>query len=229
MTSKDPSRFKEKNTQTKEEMDYRSSLEEYFASSIGTNVEKIENFAKYVPRQRLTRFLSRYEMFKRILPVHGSIVECGVLFGGGLMSWAQLSAIMEPLNYQRKIVGFDTFAGFIRTAKEDQRGKSEFLHKGGLAVDSYKDLEQAIALYDANRLLGHIPKVELVKGDIVKTVPKYLKENPNTVVSLLYLDVDVFEPTKVAIENFIPRMPKGSIIAFDELIGILGRCFVVDL
>lgn len=32
MTSKDPSRFKEKKTQTKEEMDYRSSLEEYFAS-----------------------------------------------------------------------------------------------------------------------------------------------------------------------------------------------------
>jgi len=34
---------------------------------------------------------------------------------------------------------------------------------------------------------------------------------------LVYLDVRVFEPTKVAIENFIPRMPKGSIIAFDEL------------
>ena len=31
------------------------------------------------------------------------------------------------------------------------------------------------------------------------------------------MDFDLYEPTKVAIDNFIPRMPKGSIIAFDEL------------
>ena len=33
----------------------------------------------------------------------------------------------------------------------------------------------------------------------------------------MFLDFDLYEPTKVAIENFLPRMPKGSIIAFDEL------------
>jgi hypothetical protein len=34
---------------------------------------------------------------------------------------------------------------------------------------------------------------------------------------LLFLDFDLYEPTKVAIENFLPRMPKGAVIAFDEL------------
>jgi hypothetical protein len=37
------------------------------------------------------------------------------------------------------------------------------------------------------------------------------------VVSLLFLDLDLYEPTKVAIENFLPRMPRGAVIAFDEL------------
>ncbi len=37
------------------------------------------------------------------------------------------------------------------------------------------------------------------------------------IVSLLYLDFDLYEPTKIALENFFPRMPKGSVIAFDEL------------
>ena len=37
------------------------------------------------------------------------------------------------------------------------------------------------------------------------------------VVSLLFLDFDLYEPTKVALENFLPRMPKGAILAFDEL------------
>lgn len=37
------------------------------------------------------------------------------------------------------------------------------------------------------------------------------------VVGLLYLDFDIYKPTKVALENFLPRMPKGSIIVFDEI------------
>jgi hypothetical protein len=62
-----------------------------------------------------------------------------------------------------------------------------------------------------------MPKVQVIKGNAVKTIPKYLIENPHTVVSLLYLDMDIYEPTKVALQKFIPRMPKGSIIVFDEL------------
>ena len=65
--------------------------------------------------------------------------------------------------------------------------------------------------------MNDYPKVELIKGDATKTIPKFIKDNPHTVVSLLYLDFDIYKPTKVAIENFIDRMPKGAIIAFDEL------------
>src|SRR5687767_2182574 len=59
---------------------------------------KIENFPKYVRRQNLTRFLALYEIFKLILPVKGSIVECGVNHGFGVITWAKLSAILEPVN-----------------------------------------------------------------------------------------------------------------------------------
>ena len=31
------------------------------------------------------------------------------------------------------------------------------------------------------------------------------------------LGFDLYEPTRVAIEHFVPRMPRGAIIAFDEL------------
>ena len=72
-------------------------------------------------------------------------------------------------------------------------------------------------IHDSTRFLGHIPKIELIKGDAIKTIPKFIEDNRHLVVSLLYLDFDLYEPTKVALENFYPRMPKGSIIAFDEL------------
>jgi hypothetical protein len=48
---------------------------------------KIENFPKYVRRQNLTRFMALYEIFKQVLPVKGSIIECGVNHGFGLMPY----------------------------------------------------------------------------------------------------------------------------------------------
>jgi len=213
----DPTRFHEPDLGNPTDMEYRIRLEEYYSKSDGSNVEKLESFAKYVPRPTIMRFLCRYEIFKQILNVQGSIVECGVLFGHGLMTWAQLSTIFEPINHQRKIIGFDTFEGFPTITKEDEISISPLIKTGGFSANSLKDLRKSIQLYDMNRPLNHIGKFELVKGDIKKTVPKFLKENPHTVVSLLHLDADIFEPTKVALEYFVPRMPKGAIIVFDEL------------
>ena len=34
---------------------------------------------------------------------------------------------------------------------------------------------------------------------------------------MLYFDFDLYEPTLVSLKSFIPRMPKGSVLAFDEL------------
>ena len=192
-------------------------LEKYFKESIGTNVEKLQNFAKYVPRQNLTTFLTRYEIFKKILDIPGSIIECGVLFGSGLMTFAQLSAIFEHVNFERQIIGFDTFSGFPNFSPIDKKYAGKLATKGAYGVNSFNDLKECIKLYDSNRFLGHLPKVQLVKGDASKTIPKYVKDNPSTVVSLLYLDFLLYKPTKMALETFVPRMPKGSLLVFNMI------------
>lgn len=219
MPQQETSRIAEPGMSTNGELEYRANLEDYFNGSVGTVVEKLQNFTKYAPRQSLGYFLAKYELFKKVLHVQGSIIECGVYLGGGLMGFSQMSAIFEPVNYQRKIIGFDTFTGFAGLANQDQTGTSAHSKSGGLSVgaETYEDLKSCIELYDSNRFLNHIPKASVIKGDIKETVPQYIKDNPHTVVSLLYLDVDVYEPTKVAIEHLVPRMPKGAVIAFDEL------------
>jgi hypothetical protein len=150
-----------------------------------------------------------------VLPVHGGIIECGVLFGGGLMTWAHLSAIYEPINFVRKIVGFDTFEGF--PGRHEKDGPGEFGKEGDFASGSDEDLEECIRIYDLLRFKNHIPKVELVKGNFLETGPQYLEENPQLVVSLLFLDFDIYEPTKAALDLFWDRIPKGGIVAFDHL------------
>lgn len=204
-------------TRTEKENAYLECLDDCIRSSPFSDVERMMNFPIYAPRQNLTNFLIKYEIFRRVLHVQGSVVECGVFFGGGLFSWAQFSAILEPTNHQRRVIGFDTFGGFPGLAQQDESATSPEAHSAGLAIDSFSHLLRCGETYDMNRFVGHIRKLELVRGDATQTIPHFLQDNPHLVVSLLYLDFDIYEPTKIALQNFVPRMPKGAIIAFDEL------------
>lgn len=203
---------------TEEMQRYYEDLNRYIESSSGSGLLKFRTFSRYVPRQVLTEFLVRYEMFKQIVDVPGSIVECGVLNGQGLMAFAQFSAILEPVHYNRKVIGFDTFSGFPELdAKDTRTSPSVHMKEGGFGIDSFAELQEAVRLFDRNRNLGHIPKIDLVKGDVTKTLPAYLEKHPHLVVALLYLDMDIYKPTRAAIEALASRIPKGGVIAFDEL------------
>ena len=201
---------------TKAEQEVGKKIEAIFLRCPDTIETKLENFTKYVRRQNLTRFLAFYEIFKQILGIKGSIIECGVYRGFGLMTWAHLSAILEPVNLTRRIYGFDTFKGFPAIHEKDKNKIGE-IKVGAISSDSYGELVELMNIYNSNRFLGHIEKVQLIKGDAVKIIPEFIESNKHLVVSLMFLDFDLYEPTKVAIENFFPRMSKGAIIAFDEL------------
>lgn len=179
--------------------------------------KKMENFPKYVRRQNLTRFLALYEIFKRVLPVKGSIVECGVFQGFGIMTWAKLSALLEPVNLTRRIYGFDTFEGFPSVSAADKSHFSDHVRAGDLFASSHEELKELVRIHDSTRFIGHVDKVKLVKGNAVETIPRFVEEHPHLLVSLLFLDFDLYEPTMAALKAFVPRMPKGAVIAFDEL------------
>jgi hypothetical protein len=193
------------------------AMQAVFEQSAGNFADKIDAFAKFASRQAIAKFLVRYEIFKRVLHINGSIVECGVLHGGGVLAFAKLSSLLEPANHVRKIIGFDTFEGFPSVHETDRKGTSSHLKVKGLTGSPLQDVQRAVELYDLNRPLSHIPKVELVRGDICETAAQYVRDNPHLVISLLYLDVDLYEPTKAALEAFLPRMPRGAVVVFDQL------------
>lgn len=181
---------------------------------------KMDNFEKYVRRQSMARFLARYELFKMQQDIKGCIVECGVHHGGGLMAWAKLSAALEPFALDRRIFGFDTFEGFPGVSEKDtNESANQEAREGGFQTgyDTHSELLELISEYDQNRVLNQFEKVFLVKGDAVETIPNFVAEHPYLLVSLLFLDFDLYEPTKAALTHFIPRMSKGAILVFDEI------------
>lgn len=167
----------------------------------------------YMNRQLATSILSRIHLFEKIVNVQGAIVECGVHKANSLMLYYHLSCILEPYNFNRKIIGFDTFEGFRSISGKD----SEKLRETDFSNTNYERIQQWIDAHDSNRAVSHIPKVELVKGDACATISKFVEDNPHLIIALLYLDFDIYEPTNIALKHLLPLVPKGGIVGFDEI------------
>ena len=164
---------------------YREELNKHIADQLNNQsaLEIVSGFAKYAPRQDLTRFLARVDIFRMIKNTRGCIAELGVNSGHGLMAWAHLSAILEPIGGMfRHIYGFDTFDGFPSVHDKDKLSGTDFQWKeNDLSSNSFEDLQKCVKLFDQNRTLGQIPKVSLIKGDFNVTAEKFLVENQHVV------------------------------------------------
>lgn len=168
----------------------------------------------FANRIAVTAALSRIELFKMVQDIPGAIIECGVYKGNSLMLYMQLSMILEPYAINRSIIGFDTFSGFASIdSEEDPSDINETM---------FSDTDESLIqdMIDANDLVrpvNRIPRCEIIKGDIMETVPAFPKTRPDLVVAMLILDTDLYSSTKVALETFLPYMPKGAIVVLDEV------------
>lgn len=169
----------------------------------------------FITRQALSRQLYFDNLYRQIVDVPGVICEFGVQWGASLATLANLRGIYEPYNYSRELFGFDTFSGFsaVDTKDGDNCAVGDYSVTGGYE----KELEQILKLHEENAPLAHIPKFSLIKGDVSHTLPTWMEGNPHAVISMAIFDMDVYRPTKDALELVIPRLTRGSLLVFDEL------------
>ncbi|HEX4984484.1 MAG TPA: crotonobetainyl-CoA--carnitine CoA-transferase [Burkholderiales bacterium] len=177
--------------------------------------ELLDNLGLYLTRQALSRINFMQMLYEMIVPVHGVIMEFGVRWGQNMALFSTLRGIHEPFNYNRRIVGFDTFSGFPSVSPKDG-GK---VRDGDYSVtDGWTgDLEEILDFHEQNSPIPHKKKYELVQGDATVTLPEYLGRYPETIVALVYFDFDLYEPTKKCLAAITPHLTRGSVLAFDEL------------
>lgn len=198
-----------------EEIVRRNNFYELYASSPISPGEALENLGLFFRRQVLSRILFLHEIYQQVLEVHGVIMEFGVRWGANLTTLMNLRGAYEPFNYNRKIVGFDTFNGFPSTSEKD--GASHSAGDYGVTSNYADFLESVLDYHEAESPIAHKKKFELVIGDVKETVPQYLADNEETIIALAYFDLDLYEPTKACLEAIAPRITKGTILIFDEL------------
>ena len=200
-----------------EEKAYREQLFECFLKSPIPDDQKLNNLGLFLHSKHLGRVLFMDYIYKLQLDVQGVVMEFGTRWGQNSALFTQLRSIYEPYNRHRKIIAFDTFSGFPVISKQD--GESDMMKTGNYATtENYEEyLCTVLNTLEKDNPLGHLKKYEIVKGDCVAELDKYLDAHPETIVSLAYFDLDVYETTKKCLEKLKSRLVKGSILAFDEL------------
>lgn len=166
-------------------------------------------YHKQVDAFRFGKLLSHYEIYKKTIGIPGDIVECGIFRGKSFFQMAGFRDVVEN-PYSRKLIGFDIFGMFPPTNfEEDKQILQDFIDASGGESISIDEMHTALKAKD-------VKNYELVKGDINQTVPQYCKDHPELRISLLHIDVDVYEPCVTILENLYERVTGGGIIMLDD-------------
>lgn len=172
---------------------------------------------------RFSKFISHLEFFKRTSKIRGEIVEFGIFKGNSFFRWIKFRDLLEQTS-SRKIIGFDIFGDFPEANFEQDKLKRDAFvaeTKGGKSI-SYHEIIELLNEQNLNK------NVEIIEGDILLTLDKYLDNNPHLKISLLHIDVDLYEPTKIVLEKLYKRVTKGGIIVLDDYGAFAGTNKAVD-
>lgn len=127
-----------------------------------------------------------------ISEVHGNILEFGVYRGGSLGN-----VMSNGLNKDRKVFGFDSFEGLPENWEGTVCEKGFFSTEGNIPI---------------------IEGVKFYKGWFEDTIPQYLEDNKNEIISVLHVDCDLYSSTKTVLYSLNELIVPGTIICFDEWI-----------
>lgn len=202
---------------SKDQVENRKNLIHLFRHTPLPDEHLMVNLGLYQRSSVVAKYFYLNELYEKILPFPGVIMEFGAWYGQTMVQLMALRAIHEPYNYTRKIVGFDTFTGYRSITKKD--GDDELIKKGQYSVpkDYLTYLSHLLDYHEKENPMAHIKKYELVKGDASITIKKYLKKNPQTIIALAYFDMQLYKPTKTCLTTILPYLIKGSVIAMDEI------------
>ncbi len=171
---------------------------------------------------RLGKLLAQFDLYKEVLDLPGDVFELGVFKAGSLIRFATFRYILEN-DYSRKIVGFDAFGKFPKSdisMQSELKFISEFETEAG----------DGLNLSEVQSIIDHkgFKNIDLVEGNVLTTLPKYIEQFPASRIALLHLDMDIKEPTEYALEYLYDRIVPGGLIIFDDYNSLEGVTDVAD-
>ncbi len=169
--------------------------------------------------QRFAKTIFHYEIFKKIAKIKGDIFELGVFKGNSLMRFVNFN---EVLKAKKKFICFDDFGDFSMTGKSKDDKK--------FILNWRKTTGKGININSLKKKLKKkkLSNSMLIKGNVLRTLPKFLFKKQNIKISLLHLDLDVYEPTILSLNLLYNKVSKGGIILIDDYSQVKGATKATD-
>jgi len=166
---------------------------------------------------RISKLIYHYEIYKKISNLPGDVIECGVFKGVSLIRFLTFRENLEN-NYSRKIYGFDAFGKFPKAKNDKKTNKLIVPFGNGISKDELEEILKK----------KNFKNFELIKGDIRKTLPEFIKKKSELKISLLHLDMDIYEPTKFALTKLFNKVVRGGMILIDDYNAVPGATKAID-
>jgi hypothetical protein len=178
--------------------------------------DSFNNFIMSSDKRVFNKLIARTLLYDEVKDVPGDIVECGVFKGTGLYTFLKLKRLFNP-NSSKKVIGFDFFntdelISSIKSANDKETMSTLFKGRDFEHNQTFKQfLEKDILSNGFTE-----DDFSLIEGDITLTSKEFVDKNPGFKISLLYMDLDLEEPTYETLNNLWDNISKGGIIIFDE-------------
>ena len=162
-------------------------------------------------RKLYAKLISKYFFTDMTKNIPGDVMELGVFKGSGMFAWSKALEVTS-INH-KKVLGFDIFddeelVNSMNT-KDKEVMRSLFVDRD-FNSKGYDDfLKKLMTDADFN-------KFEIIKGDVIETVPTYLEKNPGFRASIINFDMDTEEPTEFCLNLLWSRLCVGGVLVFDE-------------
>lgn len=157
------------------------------------------------------KMMKKSELYFKVKDLAGDILEFGVFKGAGIALFLNLKIMYEP-NSLMKVIGFDYFNC------EKLTNSLDGLNKTMMTAVLNRAPNEELLIENVKKRLSNFNKdnYKLIEGDAVFTSIQYNIENPGARIKLLYMDIDLGEPTYKILKTLWNKIVKNGIVVFDE-------------
>jgi hypothetical protein len=176
--------------------------------------EEIKKIIRSCSKYSMTGELRMYVLSQAVKYIKnsnlkGDFVECGVWRGGNIILFQKLNLLYD---LKRQIYAFDTFSGMSKPTQFDMSYNilaEEYLKMGpDLCYSSYEEFFKNVSKETT------FENIKVIKGKVEDTLLEEMNLPEN--ISILRLDTDWYESTKIELEILYKRLVKGGILILDD-------------
>jgi len=204
--------------------------EDFWKNNIPEIDEENKNLIEFIGEYSLTPLIRRWTLIKSLHYINkkkiiGDIVECGIWRGGNLF----LAKKIQDKYYKeikRKFYGFDTFEGMPEPSTHDGVKVNEIYQNFKNKNEPWTKASLDDVKNFSKKLFLDIDEFNFIKGKVEDTL-KDKKNLPNK-ISLLRLDTDLYESTKIELNILYPLLVEKGILIIDDYGDFQGCRKAVD-